>query len=210
MKRCRKGFAFLILPIFLLAACTTMPLAGPSMPAYIGEGKTVTQFDGDDVSCRQLAHARTGVSPGEAMQQSQAGSAVLGALLGAALGAGIGGALGGGRGAGIGAASGAGLGLGTGLGTGTAAGHTSAMAAQQRYDAEYWQCMYARGHKVPGVAAPVSMQPQPQLVPPPSVAPSNPPSSYVLPSPTPPPASAPCRLTGRYVRTTQGFVEVWE
>lgn len=172
------------------------------MPAYVGDNKTAAQFEGDDFYCRQLAVDRTGISPGEAMQQSQAGSAILGTLLGAALGAGLGAAVGGGRGAGIGAAAGGATGLAGGLGSGTAMGSASASAAQQRYDVEYNQCMYGRGHRVPGMP---TMERPTQYAPPPP-----PPQSYQPqpPSAYPPPQAAPCRTMKR---TPQGgWMEVCE
>ncbi len=143
-----------------LSACMTYPVTGPSIPAYIGDTRTQADFAQADAACRDLAMQRTGISPGDAAAQSTAGSAVLGTLLGAGLGAGIGAAAGNPA---IGAAIGAGAGALVGAGQGSAAGASSAWVVQQRYDAEYHQCMYAAGHKVPAALAP----PAPQMAAPP-------------------------------------------
>jgi outer membrane lipoprotein SlyB len=214
-----KLTALSLLAAFFLTACATFPREGPSRPALIGAGKSQTQYEADDSYCRQLASERTGVSPGDAMQKAQLTSGVLGTLLGAGLGAGLGGALGGGHGAGVGAAAGGLGGAATGIGAGTAMGAVSATAAQQRYDGEYYACMYARGHQVPGVApAPQPVPPSPAYLPPPP--PPRPATAPAQPAAGPPgsPASAPpavapstaqpipCKPTGKFVKTTQGLV----
>lgn len=194
-----------VLVIFLLTACATFGPPGPSMPAFIGSGKTQAQFDGDDARCRELATARAG-DPAQ-VQQSQAASGVLGTLLGAALGAAIGAAAGGGRGAGLGAAIGGGTGMIGGLGGGTAQAQADAARIQQRWNAEYYSCMYAAGHQVPGGVAPAVHRPAPAAPPPPPPAP--PASSHFAPpaaQAAPAPAAAPCKPTGKYVKTPTGFV----
>ncbi len=213
MKRRGKAIALIVLPVFLLTACTTYPNPGPSSPAYIGDGKTQAEFGQADAYCRDLALNRTGISPGDAAAQSTAGSAVVGTLLGAALGAGIGAAA---RNPGLGAAIGAGAGLAGGAAYGAGSGAASASLVQQRYDAEYYQCMYAAGHKVPGVMH----APQQQSYPPPPPPPPPPSSApQYAPPPSPPGASAPappatppaaCKPSGKYVRTAEGFREICE
>jgi hypothetical protein len=211
MKRFVKASALFMLPVFLLAACVAYPRAGPSSPAYIGDGKTQAEFAQADAACRDLALNRTGMEPGDAAAQSTAGSAVMGTLLGAALGAAIGAVA---RNPGLGAAIGAGSGLAASTAQGTAAGAASASLAQQRYDAEYYQCMYAYGHKVLGVmyAPPQqSYMPPPPPPPPPSSAPQYappavPPASFA-PPPTPTTTTA-CNPSGKYVRTTDGYREI--
>jgi hypothetical protein len=173
MKTRSKLVAVVALAAFGLGACVTYPPPGPSSPAYIGDGKTSAEFAQDDARCRDVAQQRTGPSPGEAAGQSTATSAVLGTLLGAGLGAGIGAAAGN---AGVGAAIGAGSGALAGTAYGSGAGAGSAAMVQQRYDAEYRQCMYAAGNKVPGMAPP----PGPRL----SAPPPPPPPGY---GSTPPP-----------------------
>lgn len=214
-----KLASLLVALVFLLAACVTLPREGPTQPALIGTGKTTMQYDVDDNYCRQLASERTGVNPNEAMQEAQAGSAVAGGLIMGLLGAVIGSAFGGGRGAGIGAAAGAASGIAGGLEAGTSAGLASASAAQERFNAEYGACMYARGHQVPGVAPVV----QPQAPAAPAYMPPPPPTGYQQPSSSPVPPTVgtapppqgmgppgvpavPCKGTGKYVKTPQGFV----
>jgi len=165
-----KAIALLVLPGVLLAPTLTYAQMGPSSPAYIGDGKTPAEFAQADSYCRDQANSRVGTTPDAASTKSTVGGALVGGLLGAGLGAGIGAAAGS---AGKGAAIGAGAGvLGGGL-YGANSGSASAAAVQQRFDAEYYQCMNMYGHKVPG-----AMYSSPQ------------PSSYG-PPPPPPPAGAP-------------------
>lgn len=182
-SRWLRPTALCVLGVFTLSACATFGPPGPSMPAYIGHGKTQAQFDADDVRCRQLATARAG-DPAQ-VQQNQAASAAVGTLLGAAAGAALGGAIGGGRGAGIGAAAGGAAGLSTGLGVGTVQAQHDVQRIQQRWDAEYYSCMYAAGHQVPGGAMPAP-SPAAAARGPAVTAPPPPP-----PPPAPPAASAP-------------------
>lgn len=207
--RFSRWVKFTVVPvfaIFLLTACATFGPPGPTRPAFIGMGKTQTQFYQDDTNCRAMATARAG-DPAQ-VQQSQAGSAILGTLFGAALGAGIGAATGGGRGAGIGAAIGGATGTAVGVGGGTAQAQADAARIQQKWDAEYHSCMYAAGHQVPGGAAPAVHQPAPPVYAPPPPPPSSPTGSYLAPPPAqaaPAPPSAPCKQTGKYVKTPTGF-----
>jgi hypothetical protein len=175
----------------VFGACATQPALGPTSPAYIGDGKTQAEFEQADAYCRDLARQRTGVSPGEAAGQSTAGSAVLGTLLGAGLGAGIGAAAGNPA---MGAAIGAGSGLVGGAAYGSGAGAVSAGAVQQRYDAEYNQCMYSAGHRVAGVMGPqrlASGPPPPGYGPPPPPPPGSGPPTPSGSGYGPPPPSAP-------------------
>ena len=130
----------------LLAACVTVGCAsiptGPSMMALPGSGRSFEQFRYDDYSCRQFAYDTSGgVTPNNAAITSGVGTAALGAGVGAAAGALIGG--------GHGAAVGAGTGLLAGGLAGTNTARASGNIGQQRYDAGYIQCMYAKGHRVP-------------------------------------------------------------
>jgi len=212
----------------VVTGCAMYPNAGPSQPALVGDAKTGTQFTQDDQECRAIALSLTGKSPGQAAQESQVASAVLGMVLGAGLGA-AGGAIGG-RPA-LGAGLGAGAGLAYGAAGGASAAYGTAALYQQRYDSEYYQCMYARGHKIPTSAAIVS-RPATSLPPPPTGSPPPPPPTGSLPPPpptasmapptptfsappspssnpgaaAPPGATEPCKVTGRYVRTPQGFM----
>ena len=133
--------SLLLLALTSLTACVSMP-TGPSMMALPGTGKNFEEFRYDDYLCRQFAYHKVGGNtPSRASMSSGVGSAAVGAGVGAAAGA----ALGGGRGAAIGAGTGAVAGSLAGIGTAAASGSIS----QERYDAAYVQCMYAKGHQVP-------------------------------------------------------------
>ena len=190
MRKSRKIIPSILVAVFGLNACVTYPDPGPSRPAFVGDGRTQAEFIQADAYCRNLAQERTGPTPGEAAGESTAKSAAVGTLLGAALGAALGAI--GGR-AGLGAAVGAGAGLLGGAAAGASAGQASAAAVQRRYDAEYYQCMDAAGHKVPGGVM--------RQAPPPPPAPSQfaPP-----PPPAGPSGAAPCRPSGRFGRTPEG------
>jgi hypothetical protein len=158
----------------LLAACVTVP-AGPSLQAQPGSRKTYEQFVADDGQCRGIATAQAGgTTPSDAANQSAAASAAAGTAIGAVTGAMIDGS--------SGAAAGAGIGLLFGAMAGSAAAYDAYSVTQQRFDATYYACMYARGHKVPVPANDVaryragyestipragrSVPPPPDLVPP--------------------------------------------
>lgn len=123
-----------------LAACVSVP-TGPTVMVLPGSGKNFEQFQADNAACRQFAMAQIGGTAGQAAQQSQVNTAVVGTAVGAVAGAAIGGQ----RGAAVGA--GTGLVAGTAAGAGTA--EASAYGSQRQYDHAYVQCMYAKGHKVP-------------------------------------------------------------
>ncbi len=149
-------FTLVVFSTVLLAitACATMP-TGPSVMVLPGAGLSFDRFSNDNAVCQQFALAQVG---GTSATQAGINSGVASAALGTALGAGFGAAVG----AGNGAAYGAGTGLLAGglVGTGTA---SSSMAInQQRYDAAFIQCMYAKGHQVPVSA---QLAPSPQIVP---------------------------------------------
>ncbi len=125
----------------LLSGCTSMP-SGPSVLVLPGSHSPFDQFRNDDMVCRQFSSFQVGDStPNSAAASSGVTSAVVGTVVGAAAGA----AIGGGSGAAIGA--GGGLAAGSIMGAGAASG--SMVELQQRYDAAYIQCMYAKGHQVP-------------------------------------------------------------
>jgi hypothetical protein len=146
-----------LLPLFLLGACAVEAPAGPSVPVMPGDGKSLSQFQQDDATCRQFATQQTGgASPGAAANQSAIGGAAIGTGLGAATGALIGAAAGN-------PAAGAAIGAGAGLLTGSAVGANNAAASadniQQRYDIAYQQCMTTTGNKTTMAAAPVAEEP---------------------------------------------------
>jgi hypothetical protein len=186
----RSAGLWLVAVVPLLGACATVP-TGPSVMVLPGSGKPFEVFQADDDSCRQWAHRQSGVAPNDAVASSAVGGATIGTLLGGALGAAIGAAAGN---PGMGAAVGAGSGLVLGTATGANAGAHAGMTVQQRYDAAYTQCMYAKGNQVPMAAQWTPRRagyaaPPPPPPPPPANAP--PPPAAAAPAPPPPPPGPP-------------------
>ena len=128
----RSGAAMLALA---LAACATVP-AGPSLTALRGSQKTAEQFRADDARCRAVVVERLAAGTATA-NQNVATSAAAGTAVGAATGA----VFDGGSGAAVGAI--------VGMALGAIAGSSASATTQQQYDAAYFACMYALGHKVP-------------------------------------------------------------
>ncbi|MEN9728834.1 MAG: hypothetical protein RL434_3200 [Pseudomonadota bacterium] len=159
-----------------MTGCATYQTA-PSVMALPGQGTNFEQFQYDDFQCQ--TYARNAIGQGtnqQAASESGINSAVVGTVVGAAAGALIGAASGN---AGAGAAIGAGSGLIVGGASGTEAYNTTGMRSQDRFDAAYIQCMYAKGHQVP---LPGGTQPYTQQRPSaPAAAPAYPPPG------TPPP-----------------------
>jgi hypothetical protein len=158
-----------------LGACATYAPTGPSAMVLPGTGKSFDQFRADDMECRQYASLQAG-----SQAQAATDSTVKSAALGTAIGAGAGAAMGGRDSAGVGA----GMGLIAGTLAGTGAGSASAREMQRRYDTGYQQCMYAKGHKIPGVSGRFSSPPayatqQPGY--------ASPPAAATMPPPPPPP-----------------------
>lgn len=118
-----------------LAACATVP-AGPSITALRGSQKTAEQFSADDTRCRAVVNQRLAAGTAGA-NQNVATSAAAGTAIGAATGAVFDGS------------SGAVAGAVVGMALGAIAGSSAAATTQQQYDAAYFACMYALGHKVP-------------------------------------------------------------
>lgn len=177
-----------------LTACATLP-SGPTHTAMPGSRKSFEQFQFDDVECRQYSlQAIGGTTPQHTANNAAVGSAVVGTALGAAIGGLIGGH--------DGAAVGAGMGLFTGAAVGAGNSQVAGYGSQQRYDNAYYQCMYARGHKVPmpasvarsmrqanaASAPPPPNAPAPYASPPPYAAP--PPNAAIPPPNAPPPNAA--------------------
>lgn len=158
-----------------LAGCATVPPSGPSVMVLPGTRSNFDQFRQDQAICSQYALDFTGQTARQAATDSAVNSAVTGAAVGAAAGALVGSAA---HDAGEGAAAGAGVGLIAGSAAGMAAYYGAAAEIQDRYDAAYLQCMYAKGHQVP---LPAGYASQPASPPP---APSHPaPPGYPLPPP---------------------------
>jgi len=163
----------------LLGGCVTTP-SGPSSMALPGSGKNFDQFRIDDYDCRQFASTQVnGQNPNDAAVNSGVKSAAVGAGVGALAGAAIGNS---GKAAGVGA----GVGLLAGALIGANAGQQSSYNLQQRYDAGYTQCMYAKGNKV-AVRGRVNYQAQPA----PAYAPPPPPPPGYNEPPPPPPGMPP-------------------
>jgi hypothetical protein len=178
----------------LLGGCVSMP-TGPSVMVLPGSSKTFDQFRADDADCRQFASSQVnGGTPDSAAENSGVKSAVIGTAIGAAAGALIGGR-------GNPAAVGAGVGLLGGSTMGAGAANQSQYELQRRYDNGYQQCMYARGHQIPGASSGAARRPatyaRPAPPPPPPGAPPPPPPGAAAPqslgaaAPPPPPPGAP-------------------
>ncbi len=179
MKRALRILS--IAGVLLLAGCVVLPPSGPSRQALPGSRLTFEQFQFDDTACRQYATAQSGGrGAAEAAQDSAAASAVAGTAIGALAGAAIGGNS-------EGAAVGAGIGLLTGAMAGLGASETSYHVVQRRFDSAYYQCMYARGHKVPVSSRYAQAMRESAR----SRAPVAPPPNAAVPPPNAPPPSAP-------------------
>lgn len=162
--------------ILAVTGCASVP-AGPGVMVLPGTGLSFDQFRNDDVNCQQFASYQL---DGTTANQAAVESGVTSALIGAALGAAAGAAFGGGSGAAIGAGSG--LLAGSLIGTSTSS--SSMSEVQQRYDAAYIQCMYAKGHQVPvsgqfsGVRSQPAAPSTANIPPPPPGFPPPPPPAY--------------------------------
>jgi hypothetical protein len=172
-----------------LTGCATLP-DGPTQSAMPGSRQSFDQFQVDDAGCRQFAvQALGGTTPQQNANNAAVGSAVVGTAIGAA----IGGLLGGSEGAAIGA----GMGLFTGAAAGAGNAQAAGFSSQQRFDNAYYQCMFARGHRVPvpasaarsmrqaSVGVPAAGVPAPYRAPARVAAP--PPNAAFPPPNTPPP-----------------------
>ena len=168
-----KHGIMLLSVVSLLSACATLPL-GPSVMVLPGVGKPFELFQTDAASCRQFAQAQTGIAPGEAATRSTLNGAAIGTAVGAGVGAAIGAAAGRPD---VGTAVGAGGGLLLGATEGARVGAIAAGTLQWWYDMAYVQCMYAKGHQVPGMTSPPVSG---YVPPPPPNAPPPPPASMVL------------------------------
>jgi hypothetical protein len=107
--------AVTLLAVIPLAACAVAPPSGPTVVALPHSGESLSQFQADDVACRNYAQLKI-TRPGAthaAANSSAVGSAAVGTAVGAAIGASNAGAVVGG--------------------------------AQQQYDVAYAQCMTSKG-----------------------------------------------------------------
>jgi hypothetical protein len=181
---------FSVVGAVALAGCVTAPV-GPTHEAFPGRDKSFEQFQADDAACRDYANVKAGGKPSaDRANEAAVGSAVLGTAIGAAAGALIGG-----NAAGAGVGAGFGLITGSAIGSGTAAG--TYYSTQRVYDSAYYQCMYAKGNKVPTYGRYVQAAqpaPRPYYLPPPATQPAPPanaPTTLANPPPNLPPESIP-------------------
>ena len=151
-----------------VTGCVRIP-PGPNVMVMPGAGKSFENFEHDDVACRDWAAYRTTPGAQRAANDAAVTSAAVGTVVGAATGAAIGAAYGDPA---MGAAVGAGVGLLGGTATGANDAEYARSSTQQRYDAAYMQCMYAKGNQVP---VPRSSRPA---------------AVYTTPPPPPPPRTA--------------------
>ncbi len=168
-KRIRRQITVLVL--LVLSGCATVP-SGPSVLVLPAPGKTMGQFQSEDMTCRQWAVQQTGNAAQFAANQNTATGAAVGTVIGAGAGALLGAASGH---AGRGAAIGAGSGLLLGTISGADAGQAYGWEAQRRYDYAYVQCMYANGNQIPGQVHRYRIR---QVTPPPPAERSNVPPDY--------------------------------
>jgi hypothetical protein len=123
------GELIVLLAAIPLAACVGVPPSGPTVVAMPRSGETLTQFQANDLACRNYAQIHT--APPGATQAAANRSAVGSAAVGTAVGA-AGGALLAGN-AGAGAAIGAGAGLLTGSAVDASNASAIAGGAQGQY-----------------------------------------------------------------------------
>ncbi|MGH7048783.1 MAG: hypothetical protein ACREE2_20655, partial [Stellaceae bacterium] len=77
--------------VLALGACAVATPSGPTVMAVPPTGKPLSQFQQDDLTCRQYAAARVGgTTPTQAANNAAVGSALLGTAIGAGAGAAIG------------------------------------------------------------------------------------------------------------------------
>ncbi|HEV2676947.1 MAG TPA: glycine zipper family protein [Aliidongia sp.] len=145
----RLSFSAALVGSLALGACVAAPPSGPAVTVMPGPGKTLAQFQQDDMGCRGYAQQTIGGGQSQEVANNNAvGSAVVGTGIGAAAGALLGAAAGN---PGLGAAAGAGAGLLVGSSAGSANAQASGAELQHRYDVGYMQCMAAQGESVPPV-----------------------------------------------------------
>jgi hypothetical protein len=130
--------------LFTLCACQPAPITGPTIAVMPGPGKTLSQFQSDDYTCRGFAQNQSYAPPATGLS-SPVGTAAATTTVGAAGGALLGAA---GGNAGMGAAIGAGVGLLGGAALAAHKRHKEEAATQQSYNIAYAQCMTTKGNTV--------------------------------------------------------------
>ena len=189
----RFSIVFTSTVVLTVVGCASMP-NGPGVMVLPGTGMSFERFSNDNAVCQQFASFQVGgATANQAAVNSGVASAAVGTVVGAAAGAALGAASGNPA---AGAAIGAGVGLMGGSLAGTSAAGSSMYETQQRYDAAYIQCMYAKGHQVPvsgqfsGAISQPAVTP-PSHIPPPPPGATPPGSSLPANIPPPPPGSPP-------------------
>jgi hypothetical protein len=166
-----------------LGGCAVAPTA-PTVMVYPGQQTSPAQFQTDSNACQQQAQALLAGNVQAANDQAVANVVVataIGAAVGALMGQGY-------HHSNNSAAWGAGAGLLVGSAAAGGSTQASSYSLQQRFNIAYVQCMYQRGHQVPGQ---VRVKRQTPAVPPPNYPPpSYPPPNYAPPT-YPPPNYAP-------------------
>ena len=169
-----------------VTGCAVVP-STPTVMVLPGTHSSPTQFQADSLACQQQAQTLLAGAVQAANDQAAA-NVVVGTMMGAAVGALMGHGY---YDSSDWVAWGAGTGL---LMGGVAAGGSSqawSYSLQQRFNIAYVQCMYQRGHQVPGQVrvrrqAP-GIPPPPPNYPPPNYPPPNyPPPAYNAPAYPPP------------------------
>lgn len=145
-----------------LVGCASTPV-GPSLTVMPAPGVPFTLFQADDQECRTFAQNTLNTTADDIAAKNTAKTAVIGAALGAVAGAMADG--GSSRNVGTGAA----IGLLGGAAMGATGGGEAGKEVQRRYDISYQQCMYSKGHQVPGYSI---QKRSPGSPPPPSTAPT--------------------------------------
>jgi outer membrane lipoprotein SlyB len=174
MKHERRSSILILGAALALGGCAVTPTA-PSVMVLPGTNKSADQFHADSAECQQRAFAT--VAP---VAQDANNQAVASAAIGTAVGAAAGALLGGGYHSHSSAAAGAATGLMFGSAVGGSQSQFASYSLQQRYDITYMQCMYLRGHQIPGQAS--YRRQAPAAVP----APTQPPPIYSPPRYPPP------------------------
>ncbi len=134
--------------LVVLGGCAIAPTA-PTVMVLPGSRKPPAQFQADHLACQQEAQARLAPAT-EAANNQAASNVVIGTVLGAAVGALLGQ---GSYNPGAVAAWGAGTGLLMGSSAAGGSSQGSTYSLQQGYNHAFMQCMYQRGHQVPGQVA---------------------------------------------------------
>lgn len=172
----------------ILAASAALALGGcavaPTTPTVMvlpGTQKSAEQFRTDSAACQEQARALL-ANDAQAANNQAVTNAAVGTVIGAAAGALLG------QGS-YNPSAVAGWGAGTGLLIGSTVGSGNSQAAyysmQQRFDIAYVQCMYQRGHQVPGQVSykRQALTAPPQNYPPPNYPPPHyPPPDYPAPN----------------------------